>query len=95
MSHVNMPKYRCHKEVWALKIANVHANYDGLLVVTPADAKYRSFVVMDPEWKDRYKGDDTDMGYYVVYKDGYTSWSPTKAFEEGYTRINGPSLTTG
>lgn len=26
-------------------------------------------------------------GYYVVYDDGYKSWSPAKAFEEGYMRI--------
>lgn len=25
--------------------------------------------------------------YLVVYDDGYTSWSPKAAFEEGYTRI--------
>lgn len=25
-------------------------------------------------------------GYYVVYADGYKSWSPAQAFEEGYTR---------
>lgn len=26
-------------------------------------------------------------GYYVVYEDGYKSFSPAKAFEEGYTRL--------
>ena len=26
-------------------------------------------------------------GYLVVYADGYVSFSPAKAFEEGYTRI--------
>jgi hypothetical protein len=26
-------------------------------------------------------------GYFVVYKDGYLSFSPAEAFEEGYTRI--------
>lgn len=25
-------------------------------------------------------------GYYVRYEDGFESWSPAKAFEEGYTR---------
>ena len=29
-------------------------------------------------------------GYLVVYDDGYVSWSPAKAFEEGYTRIDPP-----
>jgi hypothetical protein len=26
-------------------------------------------------------------GYYVLYEDGYESWSPAKAFEEGYSRL--------
>ena len=25
--------------------------------------------------------------YVVLYDDGYMSWSPVKAFEEGYTRV--------
>lgn len=28
-------------------------------------------------------------GYKVKYPDGYTSWSPTKVFEEAYRRIDG------
>jgi len=30
-----------------------------------------------------------ELGYYVIYKDGYESWSPKEAFEEAYR------LTTG
>lgn len=26
-------------------------------------------------------------GYYVVYKDGYRSYSPAEAFEDGYTAV--------
>ncbi len=26
-------------------------------------------------------------GYYVVYQDGYSSFSPAEAFESGYTRV--------
>lgn len=26
-------------------------------------------------------------GYYVVYADGYVSYSPAQAFEEGYTKL--------
>jgi hypothetical protein len=26
-------------------------------------------------------------GYFVVYDDGYTSYSPAAAFESGYSRI--------
>lgn len=27
---------------------------------------------------------DGDLGYKVMYKDGYISWSPKKAFDEAY-----------
>jgi hypothetical protein len=27
-------------------------------------------------------------GYFVLYDDGYMSFSPAKAFEDGYTRID-------
>ena len=29
--------------------------------------------------------------YIVIYDDGYKSWSPAKAFEEGYTRVEAKS----
>ena len=35
-----------------------------------------------------YKEDaENQYGYKVVYKDGYESWSPKKAFEDGYEEI--------
>jgi hypothetical protein len=33
------------------------------------------------------KHNPSSGGYYVIYDDGYTSWSPAKSFEEGYTLI--------
>ncbi len=33
------------------------------------------------------RGTPSPGDYVVVYEDGYKSWSPAKAFEEGYTRI--------
>lgn len=86
-----LPRYQCHKIVRAVKIAAVRLtseNYVRETWITPADAAYEPFMV-DEDWINRY-GDDynhSDPGYYVVYKDGYASWSPTKAFEEGYTLI--------
>jgi len=32
----------------------------------------------------RDKSTADEDGYYVRYKDGYTSWSPKEAFESGY-----------
>jgi hypothetical protein len=55
-------------------------------VIAPEDAGYLPFEVPAP-WAERFKGTDEDPGYYVVYQDGYASWSPSKAFEDGYSRI--------
>ncbi len=89
-----MPKYRCHKEVWALKIQSIaldsdkahteNRETDGSAMITPADTGYAPFWVgMDYMRKHQPK----IGGYFVVYKDGYKSFSPAEAFEEGYTRI--------
>ena len=74
-----MPRYQCHKKVHALKIADVTG-----CTITPADEGYAPFEV-DPAMYSRYTPVTGD--YYVVYDDGYKSFSPAKAFEEGYTRL--------
>ena len=37
--------------------------------------------------------ENNEEGYFVVYSDGYTSWSPKEVFEEAYRRVN--NLTFG
>lgn len=81
-----MPRYKCHKQVWALKIAAIEIGEDKSAIIAPSDLNYAPFTTK-PGWAERWKGSEGDLGYYVVYDDGYASWSPTKAFEEGYTRI--------
>ena len=78
-----MPRYNCHKQVWALKIAALEIHQDRSATIAPAEDGYAPFKTA-AGWVDRFRGDDADIGYYVVYADGYSSWSPTKAFEEGY-----------
>ena len=34
-------------------------------------------------------GDAVDMGYKVVYEDGYESWSPQDVFEQAYRKVSG------
>jgi len=75
-----MPRYQCHKQVWALKIASI----DGCKI-TPADAGYASFEV-DPKLYLRYTPVAGD--FYVVYDDGYKSFSPAAAFEGGYRKCH-------
>ena len=83
-----MPRYECHKKVHALKLKSVIIGQDGTADVQPEGHHYAPFHVTDLEVAGRLANATAeDPGYYVVYEDGYVSWSPTKAFEEGYKRI--------
>lgn len=86
-----MPRYKCHKDVWALKIAAIKRDgdgegreSDGSAIITPAEGRYAPFAV-DANYMHKHK--PQVGGYYVVYKDGYKSWSPASEFEDGYTKI--------
>jgi hypothetical protein len=85
-----MPRYKSHKQVWALKIAEIidprepGNESDGSRVIIPADQGYGAFRV-DRAYVQKHN--PQVGGYYVVYADGYRSWSPAQAFEEGYTRV--------
>ncbi|MEY2873484.1 MAG: hypothetical protein RLZZ373_855 [Pseudomonadota bacterium] len=90
---MEMPKWRCIKDVHALKISAVvldadearaeNRETDGSAFLLPNDTAYAPIKVTSAYvQKHRPAGE----GYYVVYKDGYTSWSPVAAFEEGYIR---------
>jgi hypothetical protein len=84
-AQVEMPKYRCHKVVHALKISEIKEETSmTFAMITPADEGYAPFRV-DSNYLYRHK--PKVGGYYVVYADGYKSFSPAEAFEEGYTRI--------
>lgn len=82
---MEMPKYKCHKD-WALKIDSLKPRTpdDGTLLLTPAEQGYAAFI-LNAEFVAKHKPETG--GYYVVYADGYKSFSPAKAFEDGYTRI--------
>lgn len=86
-----MPRYKCHKEVWALKIADIKwdgqgegRETDGTAMITPAESGYAPFKV---DFKFMSKHSPKVGGYYVVYKDGYKSFSPADVFEDGYSLI--------
>ena len=83
-----LPKYRSHKTVHALKL-NAVTPVNGKVVFTPFDAAYRAITHPDSaEVVKRCRAREMgDPGYLVIYPDGFTSWSPTKAFEDGYTAI--------
>jgi hypothetical protein len=86
MADREMPKYECHKKVWAFGIKRFTRNNRGEITgFTPADAGYGD-VVLSQEYIEKHK--PVEGGYYVVYPDGYKSFSPASAFEGGYRRIN-------
>jgi len=90
----DLPRYKCHKEVGALKIAEIdydlyHAAKegrptDGSAMIIPADNGHSPFRV-DREYIHKHK--PMSGGYYVVYEDGYVSYSSAKAFESGYSKV--------
>lgn len=82
MGNAELPQYKCHKVVRAGKIEDIAVYGDGsadFLLEGGAYAKAdRAFVE---------KHTPTPGGYYVVYEDGYASFSPAKAFEDGYMKV--------
>jgi hypothetical protein len=113
-----LPRYQCHKEVRALKIAAItpeelpkftgsicrgsimlgsacgfcerckhERKYGPKLgaVITPANQAYAPFEVSG-DYMHKHK--PVVGGYFVIYEDGYQSFSPAKAFEDGYSLMD-------
>lgn len=96
-----MPKYQCHKQVWALKIkaiahkpnpdtTGVSAASSYGATLTPCEDGYGAFDV-SPEYVNKH--DPQVGGYYVVYEDGYKSYSPAGAFDSGYGLLANAPIT--
>lgn len=76
-----LPRYRCHKVVRAAKIVAID-HWERL------DLMPYGVVEVGANWiaeKNAVVG-----GYFVEYEDGYTSFSPATAFEDGYRPILEP-----
>ncbi|MCL4549220.1 MAG: hypothetical protein M1495_11695 [Bacteroidetes bacterium] len=92
---MEMPRYKCHKIVWAFKIKSIEFDMDrstkenretdGGAYITPEEKGYAEFKV-SREYVEKHN--PQVGGYYVVYSGGYKSWSPAKEFEEGYTLLS-------
>lgn len=82
--NLEMPRYVSHKRVWALKIKSIAegTSNEEFAVLTFEEDGYAPLPV-DVGWYFQHK--PVAGGYYVVYQDGYKSFSPAKAFEDGYT----------
>ena len=79
-----MPKYQSHKKVWALKIKHISYIEPAQYQIVPEESGYAPIDV-STGWMEKHQ--PQVGGYYVVYKDGYASYSPAAAFEEGYTKL--------
>jgi hypothetical protein len=87
-----LPRYRRHKDVSALKIKEVSVATDretnsigGIRVVFEDDSYPSLFFPHSIVYRHMPRPGD----YYVRYDDGQEFFSPAKAFEGGYTPIKG------
>lgn len=90
-----MPKYQSHKQVWALKIKEIVFDHDlakadnratdGSATITPEEDGYAPFKV-DHVYCRKHEPKVGD--YYVVYEDGYKSFSPAEALRAVIRNFN-------
>ena len=89
----SMQHYQCHKVVEAAKVVVFNKLEDGsarLRLEGPPHAPREHWILVTPRIVAMMQGAsdfNADLGYYIRYEDGYESWSPTKAFEAGYTLV--------
>lgn len=86
-AHTELPQYQCFKVVGALKIRRLDVTDEckpGELKMIPWKDGYKP-IILSKAYVDKHK--PQVGGYYVVYVDGYKSYSPTQAFESGYNEI--------
>lgn len=80
------PKYICHKTVGALKIKSIkQSDAEGTGTLSFHGTKEKKEV--SAEWL--LKNNPQVDGYFVIYEDGYESFSPAEPFESGYVKDEG------
>ena len=91
MDSRQLPEYQCHKKVRALKIKSIlsdgageNRDTDGSAMITPEEEGFDP-IYLSPGFI--HKHQPQVGGYYVVYEDGYVSYSPQEPFESGYKLI--------
>lgn len=78
---ISLPRWVCHKKVEGDQIVGM-TELDNF---TRLHMRCGATVTVDDGWIKRHT--PRVGGYYVVYEDGYTSFSPREAFEKGYAPI--------
>ncbi len=89
----DLPRWQCHKQVSADRIVQLNRTPEGRRAWVLAGG---AVIEVSPDLAARAaKMTRDDLGYYVRYDDGYESWSPSKAFEDGYSRLEPTALELG
>jgi len=89
-----LPRWKCHKEVAAVKIAEIRLNVPESTAILVSE-KCPHVISIRVPFTYLEKHEPVVGGYYVLYEDGYESFSPAKAFEGGYTLVEMNSLELG
>ena len=90
---LDIPEYQCHKKVKAFKItkmAELRGEDGRVEYILGAGDGVNPFVFVVSNMFVK-KHNPEIGGYYVRYQDGYESYSPEGAFEEGYSLITDES----
>lgn len=78
-----LPLYQCHKQVRAARITSI--DYKLCVIQVYVGKKVDVEIQVTADWLDKH--DPVIGGYYVVYEDGYRSFSPMSVFEDGYSKL--------
>jgi hypothetical protein len=85
-----LPLYQCHKRVRAFKIKEISdvrvVDQRSVRYLTPEDRGIPPIAVSCAKYTSKHEPEVG--GYYVEHEDGYQSYSPAKAFEEGYNQVD-------
>lgn len=88
---VALPQWQSHKKVYGDKIKKIVDHGPNSELSSPQASGIFWFLecggYVDVKKDLIARGSPVVGDYYVKYADGYESWSPAAAFEEGYSRI--------
>ena len=82
-----MPEYQYHKKIKAFKITYIGEEKSERYTVYILRGEHNMCVMVSSDYI--IKHNPEIGGYYVLFNDSYESYSPAKAFEEGYSLIDG------
>lgn len=94
-----LPRWRSHKQVWADRI--IERRYysetaDGGERTEVWTLEGGGVIQAFGSLRSRVPTDRSPVGgYYILYDDGYESWSPASAFEDGYRRVEPDAARPG